>query len=334
MRTTARLAGPLYVALALLLPLGFLASEGGASATTPQLSCASMEGCYAYADMEEFLDVAVDLVERFVDHTYDYRLIPDDVRYVPHGGYGREACSTSNGNDGRFSAWSFEFCPADGIIYIGQDFLWKIYSNIGDAAAVLALAHEFGHLVQDTMGVPSPRTPEESVNHENQADCFAGAWFGFAEREGRVEHPDDLRDVEALVGFIASAESDPERDHGTADERTRSIRLGVASGLLACNRYAPGDPLVSRSDRARWASLRRDVTHSLELHSRPGAPASRRSPASAPGRLRFIGVSEWSSQVLDLTADVLSAIRILQPEEQVDCGGRTRLRRPGGRPSD
>ena len=61
-------------------------------------------------------------------------------------------------------------------MYVGQDMLWTFYEQTGDAGPAVGLAHEFGHHIQQSMGVPAPRTAEQSTRHENQADCVAGAW--------------------------------------------------------------------------------------------------------------------------------------------------------------
>jgi Putative neutral zinc metallopeptidase len=69
-------------------------------------------------------------------------------------------------------------------IYAGQDALWSPYNGVGGAAAAVGYAHEWGHHIQNVMGVPAPETPEESTALEAQADCIAGAWVHQSAQSG------------------------------------------------------------------------------------------------------------------------------------------------------
>jgi predicted metalloprotease len=103
---------------------------------------------------------------------------------------------------------------------------------------------QYGHHIQQQVGVPAPRTAEESVRHENQADCIAGAWTRYTDDIGVLEYPDDIEDIEALFPLIGSAEG-PGRDHGTAGERTDAFNRGFSGDLVACNAYFPSTPLIT-----------------------------------------------------------------------------------------
>ncbi len=161
---------------------------------------------------------------------------------------GPEACLTSNGGQGQSSSASFEYCPADQTIYVGQDTLWLFYNESGDAAPAVGMAHEWGHHVQSLVGVPLPRTTRHSVAFENQADCLSGAWTRFTDTQGRLEYPDDIEDIETLLPMIASAEG-PDRDHGTLEERARSFDRGFSGDVAACNAYFPESPLARLNGR-------------------------------------------------------------------------------------
>jgi predicted metalloprotease len=123
--------------------------------------------------------------------------------------------------------------------------LWEFYTRTGDAGPAVGLAHEFGHHIQQMAGVGPPRTADESVRHENQADCLAGAWTRYTDKQGWLEYPDDIEDIELLFPLIGSAEG-PERDHGTVAERARSFQLGFDGDVDACSRFTPGTPLIGR----------------------------------------------------------------------------------------
>ena len=152
---------------------------------------------------------------------------------------GPTACS------GGFDQTSFFYCPADQTVYIGNDQLWDFYAGLGDAAAVVGFAHEVGHHLQWNAGVFDLVYDQTTmIDSENQADCVAGAFFGWAVGH-EITNEDDLYDVAALIEAIASAEDDPYRDHGTLDERADSLVEGLGSGLAACNAWFPLAPLIT-----------------------------------------------------------------------------------------
>jgi predicted metalloprotease len=166
------------------------------------------------------------------------------VVYVPSGATGPEDCTDSSGRPVAYSSRSFEYCGAGQIVYVGQDILWTFYTRTGDAGPAVGLAHEFGHHIQQQVGVLAPRNAEESTRHENQADCVSGAWTRYTDQQGWLEYPDDIRDIEALFPLIGSAEG-PERDHGTQQERARSFQRGFDGNVTACSAFYPSAPLVA-----------------------------------------------------------------------------------------
>lgn len=186
--------------------------------------------------MPQFVERVVPMVAQFFKEQYPRVAPPRDVHLVLSGESGPSPCRDSSGGRGRYSDNSFEYCPANATIYIGQDTVWAFY-RLGDAAPVLAIAHEWAHHIQSQTGARFPRTAADSVNFENQADCMAGAWTQYAQQKGWLEYPDDVQDITALVSAIGSRES-PGRDHGTAAERNTAFQAGFQGGLSACNRYS------------------------------------------------------------------------------------------------
>jgi len=266
-----RIARGVVGVLVVAIPLATLAPAADA---TPDEACASLEGCYAYDEMNDFLDVAEGLVLDFALQEYSPLVFWVDVRYVAAGDSGESMCSEREGVPSRYDELSYMYCSADNTIYIGQKVLWSFYSEIGDVAPIVGLAHEFGHFLQHVAGVPVPATPKESVHHENQADCFAGAWFDHADKAGLVERPDDLEDIEMILNRIASSEDEEGRTHGTAEERKQSFSDGRVGGLAACDGYYPGTPLHSEDERDRWRSMLSDLRRSVAARrrGRRGAP--------------------------------------------------------------
>lgn len=205
-------------------------------ASTP--SCASLEKCYGPNQMMPFYNAIIGLVEDFVKANYSAMPRPDGYVLVLRG-------TTASSGCGVLKETVYAYCPADRKIYLGESTLWRLYSQLGDAAAALGFAHEWGHHIQNVAGVPrNAKDKASEIRHENQADCVGGAVQRHFIKEGVFEQ-DDTDDVADLIRAIAESEGDPNRDHGTLEERTESWILGLRNGLPACNAFYPATPLVS-----------------------------------------------------------------------------------------
>jgi predicted metalloprotease len=190
----------------------------------------SLEGQFDRETMDQYVNAVVPMITEYMQETWPDMPLPEVV-YVPGGYTGREGCLDQSGNQATATSTSYEYCPVDRAVYVGQDMLWEFYTRTGDAGPAVGLAHEFGHHVQSELGVTLENM--SSVDVENQADCIAGAWTRFTDERGWLEREDDLKDIETLFPLIGSAE-DPTRDHGTAQERAASFEAGFTGGLGAC----------------------------------------------------------------------------------------------------
>lgn len=166
----------------------------------------------------------------------------------------RSACGLASAASGPF------YCPGDSEIYIDLTFYRELEQRFGaggDFAQAYVLAHEVGHHVQNIIGVlpqfnkmrrsmGKAQFNRESVKVELQADCFAGVWGHYVNREGWLE-PGDLE--EALVaanqigddaiqkrtqGYVV-----PESfSHGTSEQRRFWFRRGFESGRIeSCDTF-------------------------------------------------------------------------------------------------
>jgi predicted metalloprotease len=194
-----------------------------------------MEGCFRYTDMADFFDIAVGLIRAFATDTY-----ADPTTVEPVGGWQLVKTYEVNVSGcGEMDHTAYAYCGVDDTIVIGMDQLWAFYILQGDAAAVIGLAHEFGHALQMRAGVLAlEATQANAIAIENQADCLAGSFTRWADENGLLAE-DDLEDIDLLLVVIASSEDDPNRDHGTLQERADSFILGLRQGIFACNKFFP-----------------------------------------------------------------------------------------------
>jgi predicted metalloprotease len=206
-----------------------------APTATPEAAPVSLEGAFGYSGMADYLDTIAPMVAQFYEA--EYPSIPDPhLVFIPSGRAARGSCGISD-------SAAYEYCSANQTINVGQDLLWTFYQQAGDAAPAIALAHEWGHHIQNYRSVPFATTAAQSVEFENQADCLSGAWARYAGQQGWLETEDDLQDVSTLMQFIGSSETS-RRDHGTTAERSAAFQSAYAGGATVCNAYFPDEPVA------------------------------------------------------------------------------------------
>jgi predicted metalloprotease len=152
------------------------------------------------------------------------------------------------------------YCPADKLVYIDLGFFDELESrfgvNVSPFVQAYVLAHEYGHHVQDLLGVleqirgAAPGPESKAVRSELQADCYAGVWASHAVETGLVEQLtqadiNDGLDAAAAIGDDriqqqTQGQVNPETwTHGSSEQRRRWFSRGYENGKpAACDTFS------------------------------------------------------------------------------------------------
>ncbi|MBX9563267.1 neutral zinc metallopeptidase [Aeromonas hydrophila] len=153
------------------------------------------------------------------------------------------------------------YCPADRTVYIDLSFYQEMRDKLGadgDFAQGYVVAHELGHHVQNLLGIERKMREQQqglsraeqnklSVKLELQADCFAGVWGHYMQREQVLEHGDleEALNAAQAIGDDRLQQQSQGRvipdsfTHGSSAQRYAWFKRGFDSGKPAsCNTFA------------------------------------------------------------------------------------------------
>ncbi len=184
---------------------------------------------------------------------------------VLYSGQTQSACGTASNATGPF------YCPSDQQIYIDVSFFDELTSRYGADDGALAqeyvVAHEYGHRVQDLLGILDRGQTDRStgaqsagVRIELMADCLAGAWANNAatteDANGQtLLKPLTQSDIESALSAAAAVGDDRIQEnlgggtvnaetwtHGSAESRQKWFLTGYESGsITSCDTFATND---------------------------------------------------------------------------------------------
>ncbi len=179
---------------------------------------------------------------------------------VLYSGQTQSACGTASNQVGPF------YCPLDKLVYIDASFFQELQQRFGANGGQLAkeyvVAHEYGHHIQDILGLlgraqQDPQGPESgSVRLELMADCLAGMWVKNATETTDVKGTTFLKpitqdDINSALSAASAVGDDriqkaaqgrvnPETwTHGSSAQRQKWFTTGYQTGdLNQCNTFA------------------------------------------------------------------------------------------------
>ena len=213
-----------------------------------------IDGCESGADANRSQDCRIVAVVNSIQDYWSgaidgYRLAPTNffTGNVTTGG-----CGSASSAVGPF------YCPADSEIYLDLGFFDVLEERFGasggDFAEAYVLAHEYGHHVQNLLGLGTDDRgsgPDSAaVRQELQADCFAGVWANHATSTPDPQTGEVLiveltrQDIEDALSAAAAVGDDRIQESATGRVNPESWTHGSAEQRQASfmNGYQTGDP--------------------------------------------------------------------------------------------
>lgn len=224
-------------------PIDILTGGGGGTTTSssqwsPPASTAGQD------ELADFVGVVVKDTENLWGEVFQQNnMTYQPPKVVLFSDATQSACGVAQSASGPF------YCPNDKKVYIDLAFydqLRRQFGAPGDFAQAYVIAHEIGHAVQDQTGVlpefnqrRGAMSQEEqnaySVRVELQADCYAGVWANYANRQNYLEQGDVEEAINAAnaIGddtLTRGQVSERNFTHGTSAQRMASLKKGMDTG--------------------------------------------------------------------------------------------------------
>jgi uncharacterized protein len=243
------------------LGLGGGTSGSDVTANDPALQSQLAQDCQTGADANERIDCLIVATVNSLDvywapqtpalgatFTYPGIVLYDTATSTP--------CGTASDQTGPF------YCPPDQTIYLDTTFYDILVQQFGSSNGQLAqeyvIAHEYGHHIQNLLGVfdkadlTTTGANSDGVNVELMADCLAGVWANHAASTEGGSFLNSLtkQDISDALSAASSVGDDHIQEitqgqvdqdsftHGTSAQREDNFLTGYQTGDPAqCDRF-------------------------------------------------------------------------------------------------
>jgi hypothetical protein len=243
-------------------------------------------------NMEEFLTAVTKDVDGYWTNVFKSSGLKEPrvgYTWIPAGQTAKSACGDADGAMGDSAA---AYCSGDDTIYISQKFATDLYNGAlnqvlpgssqgfgraaGDFAVAYVVAHEYGHEVQDELGLfQKYGNSLPAMAFELQADCYAGNWAKSAYDENKLDDGDIQEALDAALA-VGDFDTNNPQHHGTPDQREAAWNSGFESGdPSTCDKYL--DPSNLGDDGT--ASQQQDPTQQQDPY---GDPTQQQDPYGDP----------------------------------------------------
>ncbi len=261
--------------------------------------------------MEQFLTAVTKDVDAYWTKAFKDSDLPEprvSYKWIPAGQTAASACGDEDGTLGDSAA---AYCSGDDTIYISEKFATDIYNGaldqalpgssqgygrtVGDFSVAYIVAHEYGHQVQDELGLFQKYGQQlPTMAFELQADCYAGTWAKSAYKENRLEDGDVQEALDAALA-VGDFDANNPAHHGTPEQREGAWNSGFEAGdPSSCSRYLDPANLGdggTRSSRTPVPATRRSRTDPAGAPDQD--PSRRRRAPAGPGCRRPAAAGPW-----------------------------------------
>jgi predicted metalloprotease len=239
-------------------------AENGSSSSAGGLN---LDRAPSNAEANAVVERALKDVERYWTATYP--ALSDGAAFRPvQGGYHpytRSDPPPGCGSEaGEYQPNAF-YCPdGDFVAWDAEVLIPQLNAYFGPLLVGVVMAHEYGHAVQQRLGM----TRQPTFVLEQQADCFAGAWVGdiIAGHSGSFGAVDPAQLDNTTAGLLMlrdqpGTSARAPQAHGNAFDRVRAFQEGVEQSAARCAAYRSDNlpvtevPFANRQDAVNGGDL-------------------------------------------------------------------------------